>query len=251
MAFINLKLFSDSLNKATEVNIIIPENNRGRVPVLYLLHGLSGDHGIWMRMTSIERYAEKMGIAVVMPDGDRSFYTDMQNGANYQQYISEELRRKICSMLSISNKRDENFIAGLSMGGYGAYKISLSNPQKYCFAASLSGGLDICKLVESPRNICSKKEFEVIFGDLDNLSASSHDLFRLVDKNLNEGREMPYLYQCCGTEDELRESNIEFRDYLIKKGVKVEYEEGPGIHDWYYWDAMIQKVLLKIEAILK
>jgi S-formylglutathione hydrolase FrmB len=94
MAFINLKLFSDSLNRAAEVNVIIPENNRGRIPVLYLLHGLSGDYGIWMRMTSIERYVEKMGIAVVMPDGGRSFYTDMQNGANYQKYVSKNSGRK-------------------------------------------------------------------------------------------------------------------------------------------------------------
>lgn len=101
-------------------------------PVLYLLHGLSDDHTIWHRRTSIERYVSALGLAVVMPNVGKSFYTDMANGGNYFTFITEELPTLVQSYFPVSAKREDNFIAGLSMGGYGAFKVALSCPEKIC-----------------------------------------------------------------------------------------------------------------------
>lgn len=253
MAFISMRLHSDSLKKAEEVYVIMPEKSSGKVPVLYLLHGLSDDNSIWMRRTSIERYVQEMNLAVVMPDAARSFYTDMQGGGKYGTYISEELPSKICSMFNISEKRQDTFIAGLSMGGYGAFKTALVHPVKYCFAASLSGAIDISEVVRnfSAREGDLKRELELIFGSQDTLEGSIHDLFYLLEKNLKEDIDMPYLYQCCGTEDYLYSGNVRFRDFAVNKGIKFEYEEGPGVHNWAFWDMWIQKVLSRIQIMIK
>lgn len=98
-------------------------------PTLYLLHGLSDDDSIWLRRTSIERYVAQMGIAVVMPQVHRSFYTDMAAGGQYWTFISEELPALARSFFPLSAKREDNFVAGLSMGGYGALKLGLRKPE--------------------------------------------------------------------------------------------------------------------------
>ncbi len=253
MAFITIRLHSTSLKKAEEVYTIMPEGTNGKVPVLYLLHGLSDDNSIWMRRTSLERYVQEMHLAVVMPNAGRSFYTDMQVGGKYGTYISEELPAKISSMFKISNKKEDTFIAGLSMGGYGAFKAALLHPDNYCFAASLSGVMDIA---DAARNSAAKdeerkRELESIFGSQDTLPGSNHDLFYLLEKNINDGINTPFLYQCCGTEDHLYSGNVKFRNFAIEKGAKLEYEEGPGTHNWAFWDVWIQKVLNKIKVMSK
>ncbi|HHV58970.1 MAG TPA: esterase family protein [Clostridiaceae bacterium] len=253
MAFIDMRLHSNTLKKAEEVYMVMPENAAGKVPVLYLLHGLSDDCSIWMRRTSIERYVREMELAVVMPNGGRSFYTDMQNGENYFTYIKDELPTKLSSMFNISQKREDTYIAGLSMGGYGAFKLALSDPGKFSLAASLSGAVDIVSISNrfSAYNEEGKREFEVMFGDMNNLSGSKHDLFYLLEKNINQGVQLPYLYQCCGTEDYLYQDNIKFRDFAVSKGVQLDYEEGPGEHSWDFWDKWIQNVLERIKKLHK
>ena len=152
MAFIQCGFFSEVLGLSTSMNVILPQSSAGQIGMegksfsekhhtLYLLHGLSDDHTIWMRRTSIERYAASLGIAVVMPAVHRSFYTDMANGYNYWTFVSEELPAIARSFFPLSDAREDNFVAGLSMGGYGAFKLALRCPDKFAAAASLSGAL--------------------------------------------------------------------------------------------------------------
>ena len=142
--FCSLKFFSESLGMQTEVYVLLPQRGtegqigvNGTVPdtekfrCLYLLHGLSDDHTIWMRRTSIERYADAYGIAVVMPCAAKSFYTDMKNGDAYYTFVAKELPARIRSTFNISGKREDNFVAGLSMGGYGALKIGLRECESF------------------------------------------------------------------------------------------------------------------------
>lgn len=249
MALIHCDFFSEVLGISTSICAILPQNTasqigmegskaKGKYPTLYLLHGLSDDHTIWERRTSIERYVSSMDLAVVMPNAGRSFYTDMKHGYKYFTYITEELPQLAKQFFPLSEKREDNFVAGLSMGGYGAFKIALTYPEKYAAAASLSGALDIVSRAKDHSD-----EFYNIFGDSSSIENSKNDLFYLAKKVLNEQKSKPKLYQCCGTEDHLYEDNQKFRNFIKETSFDYTYDEGPGIHNWAYWDAQIQNVL--------
>lgn len=243
MSLCQISSYSKVLGTAVSMNVIYPDlvKTKRQVPVLYLLHGLLDDHSMWLRKTSIERYTENMEIAVVMPGAHRSFYTDMEHGYKYYSYVCDELPDIICSMFRISDRREDKFIAGLSMGGYGAFKIALANPLKYAAAASLSGVLDIRGRILKEKLDERRNEFFDIFGSKD-LKDSEHDLFYLAGK-LSKKKNKPRLYQCCGKDDFLYEENIAFRDYIRDYDFDYTYEEERGIHEWAYWDKKIKRVL--------
>src|SRR5687768_1797558 len=212
---------------------------------LYLTHGHTDDNTAWQRATSIERHAEGTNLAAVMPAVHLSFYNDMAHGLKYWQFISEEVPAVVRDLFPLSSERKDNFVAGLSMGGYGAFKLALTNPERYAAAASLSGALDI-RAVTSPRSDRNNRiwlaEMRTVFGDLSKVPGSKHDLFTLA-KKVAKSPVKPRLYQCCGTEDHLYADNIRFREAVSKLPLDLTYEEGPGGHTWAYWDQMIQNVL--------
>ena len=252
MAFLELHFYADSLACDTTVNVLLPEARKGRGPyvpgstykTLYLLHGLSDDHTAWMRKSSIERYAAEYGIAVVMPNVNRSWYTDTAYNANYFTFLTKELPT-VCRRYfkNMSEKREDNMIAGLSMGGYGAVKSALLCPEVFGACASLSGALDITR-----RNrVYNLEEWRSIFGfDLqsaDELTDSKHDLFAIAKRNREKGVPMPDLYLWCGTEDTLITVNRDFSKHLHELDIKHQYEESEGDHSWKWWDLHIQSAL--------
>ena len=248
-----VRFFSETLGLMSTMHVLLPQRTmadagRKRTPkyrTLYLLHGHSDDHTAWQRQTSIERYVEGLDLAVVMPAVHLSFYSDMAHGGKYWQFISEEVPAVVRDLFPLSSDRKDNFVAGLSMGGYGAFKLALTHPDRYASAASLSGALDI-RAVTSTRNDRDNRiwlaEMRTVFGDLSKVPGSKHDLFTLA-KKVSKGHVKPRLYQCCGTEDHLYTDNIRFRDAVSKLPLDLTYEEGPGEHNWAYWDKMIQNVL--------
>jgi len=252
MALVQCDFFSDALGLSTSMNVILPQKSytqigmessggKEKYPVLYLLHGLSDDHTIWLRRTSVERYAASLGLVIVMPAVQRSFYTDMDKGLNYWTFISEELPQIVRSFFPISEAREDTFAAGLSMGGYGAFKLALSHPERYAAAASLSGAVDMAGLVK--RETLDLAELKLIYGDLDKLAGSDNDLLALAERVAGAQGPKPLLYQCCGTEDFLYEDNQIFREHAGRLNLDLAYEEGPGTHEWGYWDEHIQRVL--------
>ncbi|NOV03555.1 alpha/beta hydrolase [Paenibacillus planticolens] len=249
MAFIDCNFYSDTLGVSASMYVILPQAAQNQIgmssesygkkhPTLYLLHGLSDDHTIWMRRTSIERYAAQLGIAVVMPAVNRSFYADMAAGPKYWSFISEELPALARSFFPLAEERELNYAAGLSMGGYGAMKLALTHPDRFAAAASLSGALDI-----SHRALNFPDDFKLIYDDVTKIKGSGNDLFYLAEQVAANKGVKPQLYQCCGTEDFLYEDNIRFRDYCRELGLDLTYEEEPGEHEWGYWDRKIQNVL--------
>jgi S-formylglutathione hydrolase FrmB len=251
MALIQCDFFSDSLGLCSSMTVILPQNTKNQIgltgkagskkhPVLYLLHGMSDDHTIWLRRTSIERYVSDLGLAVVMPSVDRSYYTDMSCGMNYWTFVSEELPAIVESFFPISDKREDTFAAGLSMGGYGAFKLALAKPEKFCAAASLSGALDPQELSTfMPER---KLEHHSTFGEPP-IYGSANDLYYLSRELAKSTAAKPKLFQCCGTEDFLYQDNLKFKAHLSSLNFDLTYEEGPGNHEWGYWDTQIQKVL--------
>jgi S-formylglutathione hydrolase FrmB len=212
---------------------------------LYLLHGHSDDQTAWQRWTSIERYVEGLNLAVVMPAAHNSFYTDMVHGGKYFTFLTEEVPSVLQDMFPLSHEREDTFVAGLSMGGYGAFKLALSRPDLYAAAASLSGAVDIRELVkkhDDPDNPAWLEAMRNIFGDLESVPGSQHDLFTLAEQ-VARAKVKPSLFQYCGTEDFLYADNLRFRDHVRTLPMDLTYAEGPGDHTWGYWDVMIQKVL--------
>ncbi|MBW5447087.1 esterase family protein [Cohnella sp. CFH 77786] len=243
MALFQCDFYSNVLGMATSMNVILPGGPAGeRLPAMFLLHGLSDDHTIWLRRTSIERYAEAYGIAVVMPNVHRGFYTDMKQGFPYWRFISEEVPALAQSWFPLSRERESTFAAGLSMGGYGAFKLALRCPDRFAAGASLSGALDMVNRWED-YDFFPDQEYRRIFGSREELAGSEDDLFFVAEKLAASGAERPKLFQCCGTEDFLYDANVKFRDHARRLGFDHVYEEGPGSHEWGYWDRNIQRVL--------
>lgn len=243
MAFFRCDYRSDKLGGNTSFNVIIPEQCIRDIPTVYLLHGISGTQDDWTRFTAIERYAVERSIAVVMPSGDKSYYTDMKYGRKYYSYISEELVEYTRKIFPLSKKREKTFIAGTSMGGYGSLKAALTRPETFAACATVSGVPDIhLRLADGVSN---RDVAKAIWGDdyLDVLKGSDSDIFELVKRLEASGGKKPGIYQVCGTEDAFYENNLLFRDFIKERGFRYEYDEGPGGHTWDFWDLWIPRVL--------
>lgn len=247
---------SPVLRRNTQINVILPTPEVEGVPlrenfkVLYLLHGLHGDAGSWVQRTSICRYAEEAGIAVVMPSVGNSFYQDMVHGERFFTYMTRELPEYIEKLFPVSKKKEDTFIAGLSMGGYGAYYIGLSCPEKFAAIGSFSGALDIgfrTTPVKLPANAPMPFYMEDCFGDITKVAGSDRDVFTLYERAAARG-EVPRLYQSCGTADFLYGMNRLACRKLTEMGARITYRETEGIaHEWGFWDSEIQYFLKWIE----
>ena len=247
MALFEAHFRSNTLGLQCSVNVILPDRREDvsrPLPCLWLLHGLSDDHTIWLRRTSLERYLENYQLAVVMPAVDRSFYADMQYGLKYWTYLSEELPDLMRQYFPLSARREDNFAAGLSMGGYGAFKLALNHPERFAAAASLSGALD---LTSSP---WSRRELTAILQQISDksIAGTENDLFHMATQLASARQPQPRLFQWCGTQDFLYKDNLRFRDHARTIGLQVDYSEGPGGHSWDRWDEQIQQVLAWLGA---
>ena len=246
MALIELKFFSQTLGMQAEAYIVVPQKSTsGEIGIegksdnkeykcLYLLHGLSDDHSIWLRRTSIERYAADYGVCIVMPCGAKSFYTDMKHGMKYFSYITEELPRIVSEFLKVSDKREDTYIAGLSMGGYGALKAALKKPEVFCAAAGLSSVADI-------KNGMFDDVLVSVFGEELNIP-DEEDLFFLAEKT-NSNPLKPKIFMGVGTEDSLYDSNIRLKERFEQLDYDFTYRESSGTHSWAFWDEYIQHVI--------
>jgi putative tributyrin esterase len=240
MALLTCYVYSEALEVKTALSVVLPQaldESPGRSdqlpPVLYLLHGRTDDHTAWPRYTSIERHAEAARLAVVMPSAHNSFYADEVHGHAYWTYVSEELPSIVQSLFRVSDRPEDTYVAGLSMGGYGALKLALTYPERYAAAASLSGALDVRSLI-GPEN--RPDSWRRIF---DGTIRDSDDLFAL----LAAATSVPRLYLGCGTSDELLDSTERFIAAATSAGVDLTTDLRPGDHEWGLWDAMIQDVI--------
>ena len=248
MAFLSVDLFSESLEVGTSLNVVLPQSTRGQIgveavavpaqgwPVLYLLHGLSDDHSAWVRYTSIERYAAAAGLAVVMPAAGRSFYADEAHGHRYWTWISEELPSVVGELFRVSQRPEDTYVAGLSMGGYGALKLGLTHPGRFAAVASLSGAVDVRSLVERPERA------EIVDRVFAGSFSAGDDLYELLAAA--DPARLPPLYVACGTEeDRLLAANTRLGAQARDAGVDVTTDFRPGVHEWGLWDATIRDVI--------
>jgi S-formylglutathione hydrolase FrmB len=234
------------------MQVILPSVGRPPYATFYLLHGLSDDSTIWLRRTRIEVYARELPLIVVMPDGYRGFYTDNDQGPAYAQHFGEELLEFVERNFPAHPVRGARAIGGLSMGGYGALRLALGYPEKFCSANSHSGALMRFNLDLSPRQARKDKVFRKqspeFFAEMRRIFGrcpmdSGHDLLTLIRRARRRHRRLPRLLIDCGIEDSLLEYNREFHEELQELKVPHLYREFPGDHDWDYWDLHIREAL--------
>ena len=258
MALIQANFMSGSLMRTVPVNIILPVDKlafSGAVQkevtaykTLYLLHGIFGNYTDWVSGTNIQRWAEEKDLAVVMPSGDNMFYIDHRESLNYYgEFIGRELVELTRRTFPLSRRREDTFIAGLSMGGYGAIRNGLKYHDTFGCIAGLSSAMIVDGLEmrtnDTPVTINRRDFAESIFGDLTKVKDSDMNPKWLVEKLKKQQAEFPKMYLACGTEDSLLGANREMRDYLKDAGVDVTYEEGAGGHEWDFWNRYIKKVI--------
>ena len=244
MSLIRMDFFSEKLNMFTPVNVILPLPRDARtelrpLPTLLLLHGMGDDFSAWTRQTAIERYALRAGLAVVMPDGGLSCYENMAHGGRYRDYIALELPRVMAETFPLSKRREDNFIAGCSMGGCGALKLALSLPDKWSAAGCFSAAHTEYN-PDAPRNRAMLER--VYAGELDAFNArADEDLLRV-----NAEGPALRIWHGWGDGDALRENALKMRarvEALPAGQLDYHSEELPGRHDWALWDAMAARFI--------
>lgn len=240
MALMQCEFFSAAMSMATSVRVILPDTcQMPEARVLYLLHGLSDNCTAWTRYTSIERYVRGQNIAVVMPEVQRSWYCDMKNGLRYFEFISQELPQMVHKYFGLSLDREKSYIAGLSMGGFGAMKTALTYPDRYAGVGSFSGAVDLEAILQIHReNPLRMNEAVAILGP-ELTVGPENDLKALLKK----ADSLPKMYLSCGEEDFLYEVNQEMHRYLTAQAIPHRYDHRPGDHTWDFWDRSVQDFL--------
>ncbi|MDR1782119.1 MAG: acetylesterase [Bacilli bacterium] len=264
MAVAEVNFFSQNLLRFAKFTIVLPtdktyindEDKPKKAPAmktLYLLHGILDNYFCWNYQTRIQRLADELDICVVMPDGDNKFYRDSEiSGDYYGKLIGEELIEFTRNTFNLSNKREDTYIGGCSMGGYGALMLALEYPDTFSKVIALSGGFNLEMMMatnnESREFIYTKRQYETMFGveDISELLGKNNlktDYYALAQALKDSGKPLPQIYSECGTEDWLYEYNVTFKDKMIAMGYDVTWVTGPGEHDWDFWDKGIEHAL--------
>lgn len=249
MAYFAGSVRSKVLCMDTNVNVVIPRDyydshgNHGKCDkVLYLLHGLQQNADAWPRFSSAERFANCYGYALVFPEVQRSFYMDMAQGMKYYTFITEELPSIVHAMFCLPQERDNTYIGGLSMGGYGAIKCALSRPDVFAGAMCFSSAFYALKnAMRMTKSHYAPEELQGILGQ-ELLLREEDDLDWLM-KNFPADAPRPRLYLSCGTEDPLYYHTTQARKSLAENGFEFTYEEWAGLHDWRFWDVALERAM--------
>lgn len=243
MATMKIEYNSEALMQYREVTVIYPDSseiscdeaNSTEIPVLYLLHGMNGNQHSWTGRTHIERLVRHTNLIIVMPNSDNAWYTNTVSGLKYYDAIAEELPRVLQRFFpNMTQKREKTFIAGLSMGGYGAYKIAMTT-NRFSYAASFSGALmfDDEHLAKIEAN---RPYWEGIFGNIEEFATSRDNLLNIVQDTDGKTR----FYAWCGQEDFLYSANNQAIQYFKEQGLDIIYRTDHGTHDWYYWEKQLE-----------
>lgn len=254
MALLQVNFVSQALMRTVPIQVILPVDKcvpgqpprTAPYPTLYLLHGMLGNYTDWVSGTRIQRWAEAHDLAVVMPSGDNRFYVDQPATHDlYGAFIGRELVEMTRRMFPLSHRRQDTFIGGLSMGGYGALRGGLCYPETFGAIAALSSAnipamLDSCS-DDAPQFFQQKRYLEALFGPLDRIAGSDKDPLALADRLPADAR--PRLYLACGLQDPLLPLNRALAAGLQDRGLAVTYREAPGDHEWDFWDSQIRCVV--------
>lgn len=243
------KLESPLMGREMPYRVIVPKDYeskpQSRFPVIYLLHGLTGRFDNWTERTKVAEYALSYPFIVVTPEGGNGWYSDSATVPNdkYESYIIRELIPEIDKRYRTVASRESRLIAGLSMGGYGAVKFGLKYPSMFSTVGSFSGALGAVGYSGADQSVVGRS-IAGVFGAADSESRKSNDIFGIVRTLAPEHiKQLPFIYQSCGTEDFVFGNNRDFVALLTDKKVPHEYRQHPGGHTWDFWDMHIREFM--------
>lgn len=240
MARFECKVISYVLKRTVEITVIIPTSTipeamgfegtkashviKEKYPVLYLLHGMGNNHDDWCSYSNVEMFAEERNVAIVMISGENKFYRNVPDGDEFFRFLQEEIPEFVTNMFPISDKPEHTYIAGLSMGGYGALLHGLSRPEKYAAIGAFSGAIKVM--------------------DNQGVKDDPYNCEYLLLKAQEENKNLPPLYIACGTEDMLYQMNVDFKETSSAGGAKVTWVSVPGYgHEWRFWNLQVEEFL--------
>ncbi len=241
MASITLSFHSEALERTVPLRALVPLEDAPHVPMpaMYLLHGLYGSEQDWFQYTRVMLWARAKGLAVFCPAGENGFYVNQADtGEAYMRYVGEELPAFTRRLFPLSSRREDTFIAGLSMGGYGALNAGLTYPETFGKVAALSAALRPWKRMDKPQGGCVQRPAyaRALFGQ-DTEPWNTLTLARQC------GARAPELWLSCGAQDDLLEENIALVNGLRQAGIPAYFDQPPGAHNWDFWDREIQRVI--------
>lgn len=241
MASITLSFHSEALERTVPLRALVPLEDAPHVPMpaMYLLHGLYGSEQDWFQYTRVMLWARAKGLAVFCPAGENGFYVNQADtGEAYMRYVGEELPAFTRRLFPLSSQREDTFIAGLSMGGYGALNAGLTYPETFGKVAALSAALRPWKRMDKPQGGCVQRPAyaRALFGQ-DTEPWNTLTLARQC------GARAPELWLSCGAQDDLLEENIALVNGLRQAGIPAYFDQPPGAHNWDFWDREIQRVI--------
>lgn len=250
----DFKLNSKLMSREMPYRVIFPlkynqKDEKIRYPVIYLLHGLTGNYDNWSDKSKLSEYAAKYRYIIVMPEGNNGWYSDSATVPNdkYESYIVQELIPEIDTKFRSISNREGRIIAGLSMGGYGSLKFGLKYPEKFVIVGSFSGALGAASWsVKSLGNGWKALTDSIasVYGEDESQTRRDNDIYKMVRETTPEKiKSLPFIYLDCGTEDFLIQQNRDFATLLMEKKIPHEFRQLPGKHDWVFWDSQVQEFL--------
>ncbi len=249
MAFLQIDCKSASLQRRVHLNVFLPSDVPGAAapyPSLYLLHGIFGSSVSWVTSSCVQRYAEERKLCVVMPDGENGFYLDHPETLNlFSSWVGKELVEVTRAMLPLSHRREDTYLGGFSMGGYGALRNGLLYADTFGAILAFSSALILSeverKAAQGPG--ADPSYMRAMFGNLSRLTDTDLDPAFLARRLVEDGRPLPRMYLSCGEQDSLLEANRDFARALEQMGADFTFRTAPGGHDWDFWEQEIRYVL--------
>lgn len=257
MAIVKVNFFSESLVRNVNFMAVVPIDKRRMdgeelrskempLKTLYLLHGIYGGEYDWLTSTRIFKWAKDRNLAVILPAGENSFYND--NGHNfYGNFVGKELVEFTRTMFRISDKREDTFVGGLSMGGLGAFYSAFRYPETFGYVGAFSTGLiaDCYPETEGEyKGLLDRRSFyETVFGSKDGFKESDRDYYKLAQELAQSGKPKPEIFMTIGKDDPLLANSRAYHDFLVEAGIPVNYYEDEGAHDWAFWDRNLYRFL--------
>ena len=256
MAFITSSFYSAKLGQEVELDLYLPNDYTNKTgisqpqAVIYFLHGLSRSQQYFRELSATNRYARDNQLAIVYISAPQSWYSDMVHGMNYYSYITEELPLLLKSMYGLEFSREKTFLAGLSMGGYGTWKIGLSRPDMFSAIAPMSAPCDIRMVAEIVRKfnaagkpVSGLESIMSTFGT-DPVIEDKDDIFWLLEQVSKMPADLqPRIRSMCGKQDELIsifKQNVKL-DEFAKTLPLADYKfwKWDGAHEYSFWDRAI------------
>jgi S-formylglutathione hydrolase FrmB len=259
MAHLQLDFYADSLKRTVPVQIILPNDipweidksnihYQRKTKIVILLHGYSGTEKDWMLNSPVQEMAIQYNLAIIMPAGNNSFYLDGKaTGQKYGTFIGKELIEYVVRTFHFSNKKEDYYIGGYSMGGFGAINAALAYPESFCKVFALSSALIIHDIknmkVGESNGVANYDYYKEVFGELTELEFSKNNPEFLISEYKRNKIEIPPIFMACGLEDFLLDQNRAFHKFLVKEKIAHVYRESVGNHNWSFWKNYLEPAI--------